>query len=62
MKFDITPSQEEKLKVWKEAIKTIYGTYGQFDYTFTPNGVGIEIKVFSHSANAWLDLTESDSW
>ena len=62
MKFDITPTQEDKLKVFKEAVKTIYGSYGQYDYTFTPNGIGIEIKVFSHLANAWFDLTETELW
>ena len=62
MKIDITPSQEEKLKVFKEAVKTIYGSYGQYDYTFSPNGVGIQIKVFSHLANAWFDLTETELW
>ena len=62
MKFDITPTQEDKLKVFKEAVKTIYGSYGQYDYTFTPNGIAIEIKVFSHLANDWFDLTETDLW
>jgi hypothetical protein len=62
MKFDITPTQEEKLKVFQEAVKTIYGSYGQYDYTFTPSGMGIQIKVFSHLANTWLDLTETELW
>lgn len=62
MKFDITPQQEEKLQVFQDAVKTIHGSYGFYDYTFTPNGVGIQIKVFSHLANAWLDLTETELW
>lgn len=59
--FKLTQSQETKLEDWKEAIRKIYGDYGSFDYIFSPTGEKNLIKVFSHQAKAYLDLTETET-
>jgi hypothetical protein len=61
-KFELTKTQEEKLKDWKEAIKKVFGEYGQYDYIFTPTGIGDVVKIYSHLAKTTLDLTEVESW
>lgn len=60
MKFDITPTQEEKLRIWQQALETIYGEQGDVEYFFKPAGDDIEVRVYSHSAKAWLNLTETN--
>ena len=61
-KFELTKTQEEKLNGWKEAIKKVFGEYGQYDYIFTPTGIGDVVKVYSHLAKTTLDLTEVENW
>ncbi len=61
-KFELTKTQEEKLKDWKEAIKKVFGEYGKYDYIFSPTGIGDVVKVYSHLAKTTLDLTEVESW
>jgi hypothetical protein len=60
MKFDITPTQEEKLRIWQQALETIYGEQGDVEYFFKPVDGDIEVRVYSHSAKAWLNLTETN--
>jgi hypothetical protein len=62
MRFEIDEKQMEKLKVWQEAIKTIYGEYGNYDFTFKPTGIGDGVYVYSHLAKTTIDLTDVDSW
>jgi hypothetical protein len=62
MKFDLSEEQITKLEEWKKAIKVIYGEYGLFTYSFTPNGIGTEVEVYSNLAKTSLDLTEIDKW
>ena len=59
IKFEITDKQEEKLRNWKEAIKT---EYGSFVFSFKPNGIGDSVEVYSELAEATLDLTDVDPW
>ena len=44
MKFDLSEEQITKLDEWKKAIKIVYGEYGLFTYSFTPNGIGTSLK------------------
>ena len=62
MKFDLSEEQITKLEEWKKAIKIVHGEYGLFTYSFSPNGIGMEVEVYSHAAKATLDLTELDKW
>lgn len=62
MKFEISEKQLEKLKVWQEAVKTVYGEHGEYKYTFTPTGIGDCIEVYSSKAKASIDLTDIDDW
>jgi len=62
MEFKIENSQIEKLNIWKEKIKDLFGEYGLFDYTFTPNGIGVSVTVYSHIAKISIDLTEVEKW
>jgi 2-polyprenyl-6-methoxyphenol hydroxylase-like FAD-dependent oxidoreductase len=65
--LDITPNklnekEETEIKEWQDAIKKVYGEYGLFDFTFTPNGIGTGIRVYSHVAKVEKDFTDIDSW
>jgi hypothetical protein len=64
MNFNLTSTQEEKLKKWKESIKTIYGEYGSYTYSFRPTGIGDVVTVQSDlvGPNHVLDLTEVENW
>lgn len=62
MKFDLSEEQITKLDEWKKAIKVVYGEYGLFTYSFTPNGIGTSLEVFSDIAKTSIDLTEIDKW
>ena len=58
MNFKLSRTQEEKLQEWKEHIKALYGQYGTFTYSFTPNGIGCGVEVYSQLAKVKIDLTE----
>lgn len=58
MEFKLSRTQEEKLNKWKEHIKALYGQYGTFTYSFTPNGIGCGVEVYSQLAKVKIDLTE----
>jgi hypothetical protein len=63
MKFELTETQMSKLKEWQEAIKTIYGEYGSYTYSFRPTGIGDVVTVECDLiSNRILDLTEIDTW
>lgn len=62
MKFELDEYQEIKLKAWQDKIKKKYGQYGQYDFIFTPSGVGTSIKVVSHLSKKEIDLTDIDKW
>jgi hypothetical protein len=60
--FKLTERQEKELKEWQEKIKDLFGEYGLYDYTFTPNGIGEGVKVRSHKTGTTLDLTHVEDW
>lgn len=62
MEFKLNNSQLTKLKEWQEKIKELFGEYGHFSYSFTPNGIGTTVKVLSHLTKTELDLTEIENW
>ena len=43
--FSLSETQEIKLEEWKEAIKKVFGEYGNYDYIFSPTGIGTCLKV-----------------
>jgi hypothetical protein len=61
-KFELNEKEETEIKEWQDAIKKVYGEYGLFDFTFTPNGIGTGIRVYSHAAKVEKDFTDIDSW
>lgn len=62
MNFDLDDTQLEKLNQWKTKIKELFGEYGMYDYIFTPTGIGVSVKVYSHITRTELDLTDVDNW
>lgn len=60
--FELSDKQQKKYEKWKGHIKALYGEYGLFTWKYTPNGIGMELTVFSHLAKVELDLTDVDSW
>ena len=61
-KFEISQKQAIEIKEWQDAINKVYGEYGLFDFTFTPNGIGVGLRVYSHIAKVEKDFTDIDSW
>jgi hypothetical protein len=62
MKFEIDENQIIKLRKWQESIKEVFGEYGNYDYIFTPTGIGDSVKVKSHLSNTIIDLTDVSKW
>ena len=46
-KVELNPAQEEKLKDWQNAHKTIYGKFGSFVYSFDDNGINTFVEIKS---------------
>lgn len=62
MKFELNEKQIKELDEWKKAIKKVFGEYGDYEYIFSPNGIGCEVEVYSHLAKTSLNLSDIDSW
>ena len=62
MKFELTKSQIDKLEDWQQFIKEEFGSYGEFEYRFTPTGIGCYVEVYSKILNRTLNLTEVENW
>jgi hypothetical protein len=64
LNFELSETQMKKLEKWQSAIKTIYGEYGSYTYSFRPTGIGDVVTVESDlvGSNHVLDLTEEDKW
>ncbi len=60
--FEISQKQATEIQEWMDAIKKVFGEYGSYDYTFSPNGIGVGIRVYSHVAKVEKDFTDIDSW
>jgi hypothetical protein len=58
--FKLDEDQEKRLKDWQDKIKELFGEYGHYDYTFTPYGMGTDVKVLSHLTKTELDLSDVD--
>lgn len=59
---ELNEKQQKMYDEWLLHIKSIYGEYGVFTWKITPTGIGNGISVYSHKANAELDLTDMDGW
>jgi hypothetical protein len=46
-KVVLEPAQEEKLKDWQNAHKTIYGKFGGFVYSFDDSGINTFVEIKS---------------
>jgi hypothetical protein len=60
--FTLDENQVKKLEEWQGHIKAIYGSYGNYEYTFSSGGIGQNVVVYSELADTELDLTDVDSW
>ena len=62
IEIELDDNQQKKFEEWMGHIKAIYGEYGLFTWKYTPNGIGMELSVFSHLTKTTLDLTDIDTW
>ena len=60
--FSLLPKEQRESDKFQAAIKEIYGSYGLFTYSFTPNGIGSGVKISSNLAKTSKDITDVDSW
>lgn len=65
MKFELSQLEIEKLNSWKQSLPElpadVFGEDFQFEYTFTPTGVGTTIKVRRFDGEE-IDLTDYNLW
>ena len=62
MEFKLTEKQELQIKAWQEHIKEIYGEYGNYEYRFTPAGIGDGLYVYSKLAKIGKDFSNVEDW
>jgi len=60
--FRLGTKEQEEVDKFQAAVKEIYGEYGLFTYSFTPNGIGDGVSIYSKLANTTKDVTDIDSW
>ena len=61
-KFELTERQQKEIQEWMDAIKKVFGEYGSYDYTFSPNGIGTGLIVYSHAAKVEKDFSNVEDW
>ena len=62
MGFYLDADQAKELQEWQETIKKCHGRYCDYDFTFTPTGIGMKIVVYSHLAGWSIDLSHEENW
>jgi hypothetical protein len=66
MQFEITEKEYKKISKWQKKLlrdKAPTGAIGgRFQYTFTPNSIGLVIKVVDLVTKQELDITDYESW
>jgi len=62
MKFELSDKEKKEIDEWQKAIKTIYGEYGSYTYSFTPTGIGCIVEVYSDLADIKKDFTHEQEW
>ena len=60
--FRISGSTLLEINEWKEAIKKVYGKYGEYEYTFIPTGIGTAVSVKSNLAGISRNFTDTSNW
>jgi len=60
--FDLNINEQEVANKFKDAVKEIYGEYGEFKYIFTPTGIGYGIDIYSDLADTHKDITDYNSF
>ena len=61
--WTLTDKEHTDIEKWKQAIKDVYGEYGNFEYRFSSGGgIGQVVKVYSEKAKIEKDFTDVDSW
>ena len=59
--FTLDEYQVKKLEEWQSHIKAIYGSYGNYEYTFSSSGVGQNVVVYSELADTELDYLDKNN-
>ena len=58
----LNDKQQQQFDEWTGHIKALYDTVGLLTWKCTPNGIGGELRVFSHLTGTEIDLTDVESW
>lgn len=61
--FELNDKQQKMYNKWVSSLRGIYGEeIGCLVWSWSSNGIGETITVYSEKAKAELDLTDIDSW
>ncbi len=61
--FELNDKQQKKYDQWTSYLRGIYGEeIGCLTWSWSSNGIGETITVYSEKAKSELDLTDIDSW
>ena len=61
--FELNDKQQKKYDQWTSHLRGIYGEeIGCLTWSWSSNGIGETITVYSEKAKSELDLTDIDSW
>lgn len=62
LKFELSEGQHKRFKEWMQEIREKHGNYGEFEFRFTPTGIGVGLEIYSHNEKKALDFTEYETW
>ena len=62
MEFKLNEDQVKRLDKWQKSIKKKYGSYGTYDFIFSPSSIGCGIEVYSDISKKTLDLSDVEKW
>lgn len=64
--FELDKEQVKELIEWKKTHKCsdeyTVAVGGQYDYIFSPTGLGMHCEIYCNACGSSINLTDSDNW
>lgn len=62
LRFTLNQIEQERAELFMERVKRECGSYGLFEYKFTPTSIGDIINIYSDLLDAEIDITDYETW